>query len=81
VDWVFIIACSLVFDYLYSHCHSVGPFLKVNNKFFFQKILFVLENIENQIIEIVEVFAKDTIESCYLISDCLHLPFKGNFSL
>jgi hypothetical protein len=47
----------------------------VNTKFFFQKILFVLENIENQIIEIVEVFGKDTIENCHLISDCLHLNF------
>jgi hypothetical protein len=47
--------------------------------FFFQKILFILENIENQIIEIVEVFEQDTIENCHLISDCLH--FKGNFAL
>jgi hypothetical protein len=53
----------------------------VDKKFFLQKILFILENIENQIIEIVEVFEKDTIESCHLISDCLHLHFKGNFAL
>jgi hypothetical protein len=51
---------SLLFDFLYSHWHSEDPFWKVNKSFFFQKILFVLENFENQIIEIVEVFEKDT---------------------
>jgi hypothetical protein len=44
----------------------------VNNKFFFQKLFLSLENIENQIIEIVEVFEKDTIEYFHLINDCLH---------
>jgi hypothetical protein len=53
----------------------------VNKKFFFQKILFVFGNIENQIIEIVEVIEKDTIENCHLISDLLHLHFKENFAL
>jgi hypothetical protein len=41
----------------------------------------VLENFENQIIEIVEVFEKDTIEDCHFISDCLYWHFKGNFAL
>jgi hypothetical protein len=53
----------------------------VNKKFFFQNILFVLENIENQLIAIIEVFEKDTIEIFHLISDCLHLHFKGNFCI
>jgi hypothetical protein len=53
----------------------------VNKNFLFQKILFVLEKNENQIIEIVEVFEQDTIKNFHLISDCLHLHFKGYFAL
>jgi hypothetical protein len=49
--------------------------------FFFQKIIFVFGNIENQIIKIVEVIEIDTIENCHLISDLLHFHFKGNFAL
>jgi hypothetical protein len=50
----------------------------VNKSFFFQKIVFVFKNIENQIVEIVE---KEAIENCHLMRDLLHLHFKGNFAL
>jgi hypothetical protein len=53
--------------------------LKSEQKFFFQKkIVFIFENIENQIVEIVE---KEAIEYCSLMRDLLHLHFKGNFAL
>jgi hypothetical protein len=52
--------------------------LKSEQSFFFQKIIFVFKNIENQIVEIVE---KEAIEYCSLMRDLLHLHFKGNFAL
>jgi hypothetical protein len=52
--------------------------LKSEQKFFFQKIVFVFKNIENQIIGIVE---KEAIEYCSLMHDLLHLHLKGNFAL
>jgi hypothetical protein len=54
--------------------------LKSRKKVFLSKILLILENFENQIIEIIEVFEKEKIEHCHLLSDCLSLHFKGNFA-
>jgi hypothetical protein len=55
--------------------------LKSEQQVFLSKILFVLENFQNQIIEIIEVFEKETIEHCHLINDCLRWHLKGNFAL
>ena len=52
--------------------------MKSEQKVFLSKNLFIFENIENQIVEIIE---KDTIENCHLMRDLLHLHFKGNFAL
>jgi hypothetical protein len=52
--------------------------LKSEQSFSFKKIVFVFENIENQIVAIVE---KEAIEYCSLMHDWLHLHFQGNFAL
>jgi hypothetical protein len=52
--------------------------LKSEQSFSFKKFVFVFENIENQIVEIVE---KEAIENCYLLRDLVAFSFSKKFCI
>ena len=67
-EWIgfFIIACSLVFYFMYSRWHSEGPFWKVNKSCSFKKSFSSSKTLKT----IVAIIEKEEIENCYWCVIC-----------